>query len=332
MENSTLPENRIASEVAKKVDLETVKSIYYWLNAKPDTQIKIFKKPKLINYGDIISLNEQVQRKLVNHDTQTMMVQVNVLLENGDIKSFGTWDEFRATKWDTISVDTESISIVWDMNIKLPHYELPQRHTMKVRLGSPIKPNEFFQMMVTSDDDSEIKQSIAPVICKVDFINSVISNELTLIVDNWYNCLKSTKPKSLFQKFISRFNQQVARIAHYLVIIAGLFIAFYFFKLKVSSIANFQLDKALLISGYLWIIITLATYFISNFIGGLVGQTVFKTIGKIEDLPLFDLTKGDKNELDNVISNNRKATRNFIIQIVLTALGALLSVFLDRIL
>lgn len=331
MEQSNLPENRTAQEVAKRIDIEAVKSIYYWLNAKPDTQIKIFKNPKLINFEDIISLNEQIQRKLINHDPQTMMVQVNVLLEDGEIKSFGTWDEFKATKWNTISTETESISIVWDMNIKLPHYEMPQRHTMKVRLGSPIRPNEFFQMMVTSDDDSEIKQSIAPVICKVDFINSVISNELIQIVDNWYKCLKNTEPRSLFQKFISHFNQQVSRITHYLVIIAGLFIAFYFFKLKISSITNFQLDKELLISGYYWIIITLATYFVANFIGGLIGQLVFKTIGKIEDLPLFDFTKGDKNEIDRVLSNNRKATRNFIIQIFLTAGGALLSVLMDRI-
>lgn len=250
MEQSNLPENRTAQEVAKRIDIEAVKSIYYWLNAKPDTQIKIFKNPKLINFEDIISLNEQIQRKLINHDPQTMMVQVNVLLENGEIKSFGTWDEFKATKWNTISTETESVSIIWDMNIKLPHYEMPQRHTMKVRLGSPIRPNEFFQMMVTSDDDSEIKQSIAPVICKVDFINSVISNELIQIVENWYRCLKNTEPRSLFQKFISHFNQSVSRITHYLVIIAGLFIAFYFFKLRISSITNFELNKELLISGY----------------------------------------------------------------------------------
>lgn len=332
MEDSNLPENRVSSEVVKKIDLETAKSIYYWLNAKPDTQIKIFKKPKLISWGDIVNLNDQVQRKLKNHDVQTMMVLVNVLLDNGDIKNFGTWDEFYSTQWDSIAIETESISVVWDINIKLPHYHLPQRHTMKVRLGSPLKPNEFFQMMVTSDDDSEINQSIAPVICKVDFINSVISNELIQIVDNWYQCLKSTKPHSIFQKFISRFKQQVARVAHYLVIITCLFIAFYFFKLKISSITDFQLDKDLLISGYFWIIITLATYFVSNFIGGLIGQVVFKTIGKIESFPLFDLTKGDKNETENIKANNNKATRNFLIQIVLTIIGAFLSVFLDKIL
>lgn len=332
MDNSIVPENRIATEVAKKIDLEAVKSIYYWLNAKPDTQIKIFNKPKLIDYEDIIRLDEQIHKKLSNHDPQTMMVLVNILLRNGDIKSFGTWNEFRATRWDNISTETESISIIWDMNIKLPHYELPQRHTMKVRLGSPLKPNEYFQMMVTSDDDVEIKQSIAPVICKVDFINSVISNELVQIVDNWYNCLKSTKTKSLLQKFIMKFRQEVSRIAHYLVIITGLFITYYLFKLKISSIINFQLNKDLLISGYFWIIITLATYFVANFVGGMVGQVIFKTIGKIENLPLFDLTKGDKNEIDNVTANNKRATRNFIIQILLTFVGAGLSVFLDRIL
>lgn len=331
MENSSLPEQKITSQVTKKVDLETVKSIYYWLNAKPDTDIKIFQKPKLISFSDIESLNNLVVRKLSNHDPLTFMVQVNVLLQNGDIKNYGTWAEFLATYWQNMSSETESISIIWDMNIKLPNYELPQRHTMKVRLGSPIKPNEFFQMMVTSDDDTEIKQSIAPVICKVDFINSVISNELIQIVENWYNCLKSTKPKSLFQKFISKYNQQVSRIAHYLVIIAGLFVAFYFFKLKISSISTFQLDKSLLISGYFWIIVTLSTYLIANFLGGLLGRIVFKTVDEIEDLPIFDITKGDKNEIDNITQNNKRATRNFILQIVFSIIGAALSVFLDRI-
>ncbi len=43
MEKTNLPENRTVQKVAKRIDIEAVKSIYYWLNAKPDTQIKILQ-------------------------------------------------------------------------------------------------------------------------------------------------------------------------------------------------------------------------------------------------------------------------------------------------
>ena len=46
------------------IDLDTFKSIYYWANAKPDTQIKFFRKRKIVEVSDIHDLNSRIDQKL----------------------------------------------------------------------------------------------------------------------------------------------------------------------------------------------------------------------------------------------------------------------------
>jgi len=48
--------------------------------------------------------------------------------------SFGFWKEFERTNWDNMVDTIESVSIRWDIEIKMPNYESPQRHTIKLRI------------------------------------------------------------------------------------------------------------------------------------------------------------------------------------------------------
>ena len=54
-----------------KLDLDTFKSILYWQNVKPDTQIKFFRVRKKVEVSDIYSLNES-EIRYVYHKFITM--------------------------------------------------------------------------------------------------------------------------------------------------------------------------------------------------------------------------------------------------------------------
>ena len=145
--------------LTKKIDLDQFKSIYYLLNAKPDSQIRLLKENKKLNFEDLLELNASVISKLKTESLETSITTITVVFKNKKVNTYNNWLEFERTNWQ-ISDQTLSISINWDINIKLPEHELPQRHTLKVRLGSPIRPNEIFQLMMTSDKDDELMEKV----------------------------------------------------------------------------------------------------------------------------------------------------------------------------
>lgn len=316
-------------ETVELISIQNLKSIYYWLNAKPDTQIKIFDIPKLVTIGDIITLNRLLQKKLENHDLFTNITQVDIILNNGDVFSFGAWEEFLNSKWEVPNL-TQTITVSWDINLKLPKYEMPQRHTIKIRMGSPMRFDEFFQMMTNSDNDVELRTGMSPIICKVDFINDVISSELMQIVENWYKCLPKLQQPTKFQQFIDNQKQVISRGVHYLLILTALTILYFIFRHQINGFQSITLNKDLVLSSYLWILITLSTYYLSNITGAVFAKNVYKTIDKIDGFPIFNITRGDINLSNETKGKNQKIVSRFLAQLFFAVIGAVLSVILGN--
>ena len=174
--------------IAKRIDLDQFKSLYYLLNAKPDSQLRLIKEDKEIDFNDLVELNEKVVSKLKTESLETSITTITIVFKSKKVSTYNNWLEFSRTNWN-IADQTLSISINWDINVKLPEHELPQRHTLKVRLGSAVRPSEMFQLMMTSDKDDELMEATSNGVCKVDFINHVIANELLAIVEDWYQTL-----------------------------------------------------------------------------------------------------------------------------------------------
>jgi len=310
-------------------DLDTIKSVYYWLNAKPDTNIKVFQETRKVTFNDIITLNQQIQDKLKNHNLFTSVTTINIIFKGGKIKSYGAWNEFQRTSWEIPEV-TESISISWDINIQLPNYQLPQRHTMKVRLGSSIKPGEFFQMMTTSDDDVDIIENTSFLVCKVDFVNAVISNELIAIVENWHSCLKKTDTIAWFQKYAENHKHSIARISHYLIPFTGLMLLYVAFKYHLSKYETIIFDKVTYTDMYIWILFIFIVYFLFNFIGSTLGERIYSLVNKFDSPMIFDVTRGDKNSQDEINKKNTGLSKQLNIQFWLSVIGSLLSIILTK--
>ena len=57
----------------QKIDLETFKSYYYQMNAKPDTETKVFKEHKKVTLTKIRDLIERMNAKLENHTHFTIV-------------------------------------------------------------------------------------------------------------------------------------------------------------------------------------------------------------------------------------------------------------------
>jgi hypothetical protein len=210
-ENSSI----VPQQPGQLIPLDEFKSIFYQLNAKPDTEIRLLPGKKNLELADIRSINEQVSAKLRNHDLVSDIASITFVLSNRKIKDYGAWAEFERENWDTINEKVSMITIKWDVAIKLPQYQLPQRHSLKVRIGNEIPPKDIFQLILTSDDIVELMEARTPSICKVDFVNDFLATELINIVTNWHEGLRDLPEANPLSSFLFKYGKLLSEIIQY---------------------------------------------------------------------------------------------------------------------
>ncbi len=313
---------------SERINIEDFKSIYYLLNAKPDTQLKVIREPKRVLFEDIVTLNEKIENKIKLHDALIKISSINVIFKDGSIKEYTVWKEFLRIDRNC-SLVTESISIIWDLSLLLPGYELPQRHTLKVRIGSDVKPIEYFHLMAINDNDADLEEGTAFLIAKVDFISSVLANELIQNVVEWYNCLSSIDDKNKFQNFLTKQNQYISRFAHYMIPLICFSILYLIFKINFSK-QNIVFDHFAVLSLYYWFLMAFIVHYIGQYMGGLVGRYIYEKISKIEDDSIFLLTAGDNNVIRKNSIVNKDISNSIVFQILLTVIGAVVSAALAK--
>jgi hypothetical protein len=247
------------------------------------------------------------------------MASINFVLSNRKIKDFSTWAEFERENWDTVNEKIDAITIIWDISLKLPQYQLPQRHSMKVRIGNAIPSKDMFQLVFTSDDISELIEMGSPGVCKVDFVNSIIALELLNIVSNWYDGLEGIPEPVFLQRFFKRYGKLLSEVVRYslpilLLIIAHLYSNYIYPFLGIHQEVSLDTIQRLLI-------FLTALFMVGIFIGFKVENSIDRSINKFEVYPGFLITRGDKKAVEGFEANSTKITNQIggkLLQILLS--------------
>jgi len=124
-----------------------------------------------------------------------------------------------------------------------------------------VRPGEYFQMMFSSDDDMEVEMGRAFAVCKVDFVNTIIANEIIGIIENWYECLNKTFGKSFIQNFIEKRRDFIARLSQHLISFLGIVLLYIIFKLNLPTEEQISYTNL-----YFWIVMILVVYYVTDLI------------------------------------------------------------------
>ncbi len=306
--------------------VEDYQAFYHWLNAKPDSEIKIFHDVKRLNINDLRELNIKIIDRLNLQEVISCSTTVSVVLSSHKVLEFGNWEKFFNYDFN-ISQQTKSLSVIWDFYIKLPNYQLPQRHTLKIRLGSHLKPGEFFQLMWQSEDDFQIEEAAASAVCKIDFISPIISNDLFGIVSGWHEAL----PKNFYTnnsfKILKRHKGKLEQTIISLFLIAG--------SLLIAGGLNYLNSRYNLLTsenpklgyGILAMLLAIVGLYISYIIGKFWSARSERMIEKIQPFFLFTITKGDNNKIDEVKNSNKKVIKKLVREFSFAILIDILAVF-----
>ncbi len=318
--------------------IEQFKSLYYLLKGKRDTDIKLFNGVKQFSYDDIVELNNKMYKKLDIHRVVTDIVTVTVGLDNKEIISFGSWNEFVTYDWK-ISANTKYITLEWDFNIILPNQEhnVPQTHTVRVRIGNSLKPNEMIQVIFMGGEEYDFEEAAAQMSCKIDFVNTEISKDIKVVVSGWYDALTNNSEDHKLIKFILR---NEAKLQHTIIL------SFIISSIILMNYLHFALNDWLLqfVNGdiehrsFMFLTSSIAVLYLFYQSGRLFAERMAKKqIGKLVRNPIFEFTKGDENRMKEVSKENKKLIRRIGVTILLglsvnglsALIGTVINLFLN---
>ncbi len=327
-----------ADDIVAKVPKESMKALLYMLAGKPDSNIKLFHDPICITPADVIELNNLIQEKLTNHSVEAAITTVNIVYAEDEIEQYGIWAEFVDHHWSTHK-ETESITVKWDFFVNLPAYKLPQRHTVVLKIASELTPLHVMQAVFSKDPDEieKLESEVAPVVCRIDFINHVLSDELMRIIENWHKALIKPLFNYSSARFLSKHRDTIARVIHYSIPFFATIIAAGILNKYVSTVyqPNIQVSIGAMKSFMFWLLgSAVGITFLNQTLGHWLGSKAYNAIEHYGSHSIFDFTNGDKNKRKKLEQKNKSSLRNLFFSIsgaiVINLISSIIAYFLFR--
>ncbi len=182
--------------------------------------------------------------------------------------------------------------------------------------------------MMSSDKDDEILEATANGVCKVDFISTVIANELLQIIDDWYAALENNVDESKLIRFAEAQKKNLAIAMDTIISLVSILIAYKYGIIKISSMPEMEIERY---SQFLSIFaIGVGIVFVGSLAGKLAGNKVFTSIAKFRDYSMFRLTNGDRNCIAETARKNERIRNSILIQFSVSIAAGIICMFLDH--
>lgn len=327
MENIENKDINVIQVTEEERFLKNFKSMFYRMNAKPDSMTRIFTKEVVIGIDDIKQLNSIITSKIKNHYYKDagFIISVAISFKNRKNVYFSNWTDFEKHEWIESNA-INSITITWDFNINLPNYENPQRHTLTVKLSNGMRPEEMLNIIFSGNledlDEANMNRDFFPIIARVDFIDPVIGDELLNLVLNWCEGLEIAEiNQNGFILKMQKHKRKISYLVNYIIVFILFVLGIVLFdytinKLKIDTIA--QLEKKDLIMLINSVCIYLGVFIFLNNWFDKIANSLFRQLQDYGDNHLFNITKGDIKRQQNIIHKNKVKSRGIYTKLIFT--------------
>jgi hypothetical protein len=317
--STELLNSQSSESLLTKENLQNASALLALLHGKNDSICRLFNKEIAVDKTQIQRLNEMMMEKLGLHNVQAISTSIDIVFENKRILTFKTFLEYLTYNFDVISSPTKSFFIQWDFLVQLPSYVNPQRHTVSVRITSSLNPSDMFKIMISGalDEAYDFDMQCCTTLCKVDFINNTLAEELVSVVEQWNNlCENSCTQNGKFSQFIYKHAQPIADISAFFCCVTLCAIIAIALKLLTNSgIIHVTLSLFLCVS-ITFIPIGLAIRSIGKKFAGII----FYKCRQALDTHIFSSSDGDKKKKEKIKneSNYGKEVMVFIMNIIIS--------------
>ena len=300
-------------------NLKNASSLLALLNGKSDSICRLFKKEIFIKKNDLSSLNDMMINKLSLHDVKAITTNIDITFSNKRVVTFKSWDEFKEYDFLKINSNTKSIFIQWDFLAKINNYGIPQRHTVSVRISSTPNPSDFFKVLLSGgfDENHDLDLQTSTMICKVDFINNTLAEELVNVAEQWNElCECAYSKKGAIRPFLSNHKSICAHIFEVCFYFSIFAIVALTLKILIQKNLLFLSNEIVL---YVFISIFPFSYLVKK-IGHAFAQKIFTSFGDLMYTHIFAISTGDNKEQKKIEKESRfgKELTIFLLNIIVS--------------
>lgn len=316
---SSLIESTEQDALLSPENIQNASALLALLHGKSDSISKFFYKEVRVDSAHLCSLNSSMIDKLSLHNVSAISTTVDIVFENKNVLTFKSWSEFEQYDFAKIISPTKSIFIQWDFFLQLAHYKYPQRHTVSIRITSSMNPSDMLKIMLSGalDDSHDIEIQCCTMLCRVDFINNTLAEELITVAEKWNElCESAYSEKGSVAPFIVKHAQIIADISAFFFCLSVCVSLSTVIKLLIQyDLIDVSLDLVLCTS-VAFIPLGLAV----RSIGKKFGYFIYKKAQSMIKIHIFDISEGDKKKKAKIAkeSNYAKELLMFILNIVIS--------------
>ena len=305
MKEITQPEQMaITSEIANnnlvtKLTPDALRTIFAMCFGRPDSLSKVINRKFKIVPTDLVNLNDKICRSLELRDIVAQATSITIKFSKNRIVSLENWNEFKAFDWQRPET-VKYVELRWDFFIQTKLYQLPQRHSLSVKISNDICPLDIFRMMASgSTSENEFERNIALCYVNVDFIHHELADELIHIVTVWADSLPLEDDDNKIWNWCKKQKEIIARFIH-----CSLPTVFFF---CITILLYSRQDSVFVKNNQVLLVFwTLALLNFTITIGKYIATKIYTSLDAYEMYSPFEFSSGDKNHMKELQKKNKK--------------------------
>lgn len=285
-------------------NLRNANALLALLHGKSDSVCRLFDKEIIVDINQLDNLNSLVLEKLGLHSVSAITTSVDVSLTDKKTLSYKAWEDFKKENFNAINSATKSIFIQWDFFATFSGYKVPQRHTLNVRIASSLQPSDMFKVLLNGglDEKDSFDIQCCTTVCKVDFINNALAEELLNVVQKWTElCESACSEKGRVRPFLFKHRNALANIVELCVVFSFCMIVAIAIKLlNRYGFAGTELKNLV----YLFIFMVPITT-VAKKLGRHFGKKVYSELDNLMETHIFRISLGDTKQVQKIAEESR---------------------------
>ena len=315
-------------QILTEENLRNANALLALLHGKSDSVCRLFGKEIIVDINQLDNLNSLVLEKLGLHSVSAITTSVDVSFTDKKTLSYKAWEDFKKENFNAINSVTKSIFVQWDFFATFSGYKVPQRHTLNVRITSSLQPSDMLKVLLNGglDEKNSFDIQCCTTVCKVDFINNALAEELLNVVQKWTElCESAYSEKGRVQPFLFKHRNKLANIVELCVVFSFcMLIAIVIKLLNRYDLMGTEWGNLV----YLFIfMIPLTTA--AQKLGRYFGKKVYNELNDLMETHIFRISLGDTKQAQIIAEESRyKNSAILFVFNIITSIGLPIVFFL----
>lgn len=265
---------------------------------------QLYSQPVQVSVRSVEDLNRKVIEKFALHHIREVHAQFIMEFSNDRTKVFNSAAALVASDMQ-IDALTNLVSARWTFVLDATYDREPHLHSVFLRISERPNPGLFLQRIMSgrSDDLQSLEgDAMAPVACKIDFLENRFGSEMLAVVSEWVSSLPRAEPTLGVAKFLRRNEDAITSFVY------GTFPSLA--VLAALGVWMAYLPEWIVLSNkhsVAWILGSAVLFLLARYFAQGISRILTRHLARMCNVPVFLLTSGDANRMTRFLAKSQRS-------------------------